>query len=150
MSVLVINDVPIECINQAAVKYHVPATVIISVLKIENGHVGDANLNSNGTLDYGPMQINTVWLRQLRTYGYTAQRIQYDPCVNVEVGAWILGRNIAEGKNLWQGIGDYHSHQSRLNAHYRNKVNGLYRILTRYLNATPRFAGQDYAVNSEG
>jgi hypothetical protein len=157
MSVLVINDVPIECINHAAVKYHVPATVIISVLKTENGHVGDANVNTNGTVDYGPMQINTIWLKQLRPYGYTAQSIQYDPCVNVEVGAWILGRNIADGKSLWEGIGDYHSHQARLNHHYRNKVNDLYSVLTQYLNSGVRppprqpSIGQfnDYASNAD-
>ena len=64
MSVLFIHGVPIECINTAAIQYYVPAKIIISVLTIENGRVGEANPNQNGTYDYGPMQINTIWLEQ--------------------------------------------------------------------------------------
>ncbi len=63
---LAINDVPIQCIQQAAVQYQVPAALIISVLKTENGRNGMANKNKNGTYDYGSMQINDVWLKKLR------------------------------------------------------------------------------------
>ncbi len=61
ISALQVHDVPIECINQAAITYHVPATLILSVLAIENGTAGLASLNKNGTIDYGPMQINSIW-----------------------------------------------------------------------------------------
>src|SRR6478609_4211666 len=48
-SALVIHGVPIECINQAAVTYFVPAKIIIAVLATERGKVGMAKPNSNGT-----------------------------------------------------------------------------------------------------
>src|SRR5882762_4685919 len=95
ISALEIHDVPIECINQAAIVYHVPATLILSVLAVEGGRVGLVSVNKNGSVDYGPMQINSVWLSKLRPYGYTANRLQYDPCANVMVGTWILAQNIA-------------------------------------------------------
>ncbi len=73
VSALVIHGVPIECINEAAVTYSVPASLIISVLSVEGGEVGMASPNSNGTFDYGPMQINTIWLDKIRPYGITRQ-----------------------------------------------------------------------------
>lgn len=45
---LYINDVPIECVNQAAIVYHVPATLLISILKVENGRAGMARKNTRG------------------------------------------------------------------------------------------------------
>lgn len=119
---LFIHGVPIECINQAAIAYYVPAKTIISVLLTEGGNVGTASINKNGTYDYGPMQINSIWLPKIAPYGYTQQHLQYDPCLNVQVGTWILSREIAEGQDYWQGIGNYHSHTRKLNQHYQQQV----------------------------
>lgn len=128
-SALLINGVPIECIQQASRQYYVPVTMIISVIKAEAGQVGMAKLNNNGTIDYGPMQINSIWLSKIAPYGYTAHDLQYDPCSNVMVGTWILAQEIADGKNLWQGVGDYHSHTYYENAKYGNRVNAYYNWL---------------------
>jgi hypothetical protein len=89
---LLICDVPIECINQAAVAYHVPATMIVSILKTEGGRRGEASKNKNGTIDYGPMQINTCHLEELAKYGITKTDIQYNPYVNVAAGTWLLAQ----------------------------------------------------------
>lgn len=134
MSALFVNGVPIECINQAATSYYVPAALIIAVLSTEGGKVGDAIPNTNGTLDYGPMQINSIWLKKIQPYGYTREQIQYDPCVNVTVGAWILSQAIANGGNFWQGVGDYHSHTFDKNISYQYKVKEYYSYLTKFLN----------------
>jgi len=133
ISTLEIHGVPIECINQAAMVYHVPATLILSVLAIEGGRVGLASVNTNGSFDYGPMQINSIWLPKIQAYGYTKQQLQYDPCVNVTVGAWILSQNITHASTLWRGIGGYHSHTAILNYHYQTKVSEVYQLLSRYL-----------------
>jgi hypothetical protein len=132
-SALIINDVPVECINKAAIQYHIPAMIIISVLRMENGRVGDAIPNKNGTFDYGPMQINSIWLKEIKRYGYTREAIQYDPCANVAVGAWLLSRAIADDKTLWKGVGNYHSHTVDKNMTYRSKVQKIYTLLTNYL-----------------
>jgi soluble lytic murein transglycosylase-like protein len=119
---VLINDVPVICINQAAVAYHVPAPLILSIMKQENGRNGDAIRNKNGTYDLGVLQINSRWLPTLSKYGYTRKDLQFDPCKNLMAGAWILANNLAEGKSLWSGIGDYHSHTPKYNTAYRNKV----------------------------
>lgn len=133
LSGLLVNDVPIECINRAAMAYHVPATLIISILNVEGGHKGTASKNKNGTYDYGPMQINSIWLSTIKPYGYTKEMIQYNPCANVWVGSWILSRKIAESPQLWRGIANYHSCQLDKNVYYQHKVWNTYSLLMRYL-----------------
>lgn len=137
ISALVIHGVPIECINQAAIIYHVPASLILSILSVEGGDVGTASPNKNGTYDYGPMQINSIWLDKIKPYGYTKQQVQYDPCINVMVGTWILSKNIADSPDLWRGIGGYHSYTPSLNEHYQSKVWHVYALLSRYLSNPP-------------
>ncbi len=131
-----INDVPLDCINKAAILYQVPATIILSVLKQENGKNGDAIKNKNGTFDYGVMQINSTWLPRIAAYGYTREDIQYNACKNVYVGTWILGQSIAEGKDVWLGIGNYHSHTPSHNQTYRNGIYKNYKKITYTLLST--------------
>lgn len=141
ISALLIDGVPIECINQAAVTYYVPAKVIVSVLAVEGGKVGMAKRNTNGTFDYGPMQINTVWLNKIRPYGYTLEQIQNDPCANVMVGTWILSREIAYSGNFWWGVGSYHSATVPLNQAYQTKVAYAYDLLSKFLSSPPSNVG---------
>lgn len=136
----VINDVPIECINHAAVIYQVPASMIISVLKTEGGKNGLIVRNKNGTYDYGSMQINSTWLNTIKRYGYTQQDIQYNPCINVAVGAWILRQGILDGKNYWNGVGNYHSHTPSLNQNYYYKVYLYYSWLTNLLHPSINYS----------
>lgn len=126
---IAINDVPMSCINQAAIQYSVPASLIISVLKAENGHKNSATANKNGTYDYGPMQINTAWLKTLARYGYTVDDLRYNACLNVNAGTWILAKALLSNKLLWQGIGNYHSYSLLQNKMYRIKVNDLYQAI---------------------
>ena len=139
-SALLINDVPIECINQAAITYQVPANLLISILKVEGGKVGLAKLNPNGTHDYGPMQINTVWLPVIAKFGYSKEKIQYDACANMWVGAWILTQKMAEASNLWRGVANYHSHTNEKNIAYQYKVWNIYQLITRYVDSTGKSA----------
>jgi hypothetical protein len=136
-SALLIQDVPIECINQAAVAHHVPAALLVSVLKVEGGRAGMAKKNTNGSYDYGPMQINSIWLEKLGTYGYSREHIQYDPCVNMWVGAWILSQRIAASDNLWRGVASYHSYTDDKNLVYQKKVINAYNTLSRQMNGLP-------------
>lgn len=126
MAGLMINDVPAACIIQAARQYYVPVSMVIAILKAENGRVGQANPNKNGTVDYGPMQINSIWVKKVERYGYTAHDLQYDPCANVQVGAWILAQQIANGRDLWTGVADYHSHTWYENHKYGSRVSQYY------------------------
>jgi len=72
------------------------------------------------------LQINSRWLETIAPYGYTKQDLQYNPCKNVAVGAWILGLSIAEGVDAWKGVGNYHSHTPKLNEGYGKKVRAFH------------------------
>ncbi len=125
-SQLLIHDVPIECINQAAIAYQVPAKTIISVLNMEGGKKGLEHRNDNGTIDYGSMQINTIWLPTLSKYGISKEELRDDPCTNVEVGTWILSQAIADGvvnnKPYWESVAGYNSKTPKVNAKYAKLV----------------------------
>lgn len=122
---VLINDVPVDCINHAAVRYHVPAELILAVIKVEGGRNGSVSTNKNGSVDYGVMQINSLWLTQLKPYGYSAQDLQFNACKNVEAGTWILSQALSSGDSVRQGIGNYHSHTPQLNQKYHLRVTQL-------------------------
>jgi hypothetical protein len=87
---------------------------------------GKANRNTNGTYDYGPMQINTVSLNDLARFGYSIDEIKNNPCTNVWVGTWILSEKIKKSKNFWRGIGNYNSKNFPQNTNYQFKVAKVY------------------------
>lgn len=48
------------CSISAAVKYEVPANIVLAVAEKEGGKPGQWVKNTNGTHDVGPMQFNTL------------------------------------------------------------------------------------------
>lgn len=93
-------------------------------MRTENGRIGEFSLNSNGTYDMGPMQVNTVHLQDMsKDFGVgtreLAQLLAYDGCFNVAVGAWLLRRRTNEANgDFWYGIGGYHSKTPSKSAKY--------------------------------
>lgn len=127
------SDVPLQCINEAALEYKIPAKLIVTILNVERGKVGLAKRNQNGSYDLGPMQINTSWWPKLYRYGITPQKVRDDACMNVKVGSWILSKTIAESTNLLTGIGDYNSHTLHYNQAYVKQVRIRYTQLSKIL-----------------
>ena len=130
---LFVSDVSMACINNAAMEYHLPAKLIVAVLNVERGKVGMAIKNANGTYDLGPMQINTSWWPRFTRMGISTSEVRNNACTNVHVGAWILSKNIADGNDLFNGIGRYHSHTLALNEHYTQQVRLRYTELAQWL-----------------
>ena len=54
MMPVMINDVSVDCINNASIAHHIPAAIILSVMKKEGGKNGQAVRNKNGTIDWHP------------------------------------------------------------------------------------------------
>ena len=88
------------------------------------GRLGTVSKNTNGTADYGPMQINTVWATRLETqFGVTRQMITDDFCWSVRAGAYILRYEINQaGGSFWDGIGHYHSRTPQYKYQYIERV----------------------------
>ncbi|CAG4914638.1 unnamed protein product [Acidocella sp. C78] len=117
----------LRCMLLAAAVYHLPPRVLPVIARLEGGHPGLVRPDSNGTADYGLMQVNSVWLdaiaRRARLgRGETRRRLIDDPCFSIAAAAFILRADIDRAGTLMRGIGDYHSATPALNAAYRARA----------------------------
>lgn len=108
------------CSITAAVKYEVPANIVLAVAEKESGRAGQWVRNSNNTHDVGPMQFNTAYLSDLARYGITASHVEQAGCYAYDLAAWRLRMHIKNDKgDLWTKAANYHSTTPHLNAAYR-------------------------------
>lgn len=115
------------CIFAASQTYVVPPSVILGILNVEGGRIGQAVRNTNNTYDLGPMQINTIWIPELASYWGVDRKealrlVRDDACINIGVGAWILRTKMNQTGSLEQGIAHYHSATPTLGHNYKKKV----------------------------
>ncbi len=111
----VLSALAAACASAAANLYQLPQPILPILLDLEGGTVGAVSRNTNGTVDIGPMQVNSHWVPKLaRRYGVAPDvvysKLLNDECYNIHVGAWILKTEIelAQG-DFWEGVGHYHS-----------------------------------------
>jgi hypothetical protein len=123
----------VVCSIAAAVKYQIPANIVLAVAEKEAGKPGQWVRNTNGTHDVGPMQFNTAYLRDLAGYGITPDDVAAAGCYAFDLAAWRLRQHIKKDRgDLWTRAANYHSRTPQYNATYRadllvkaGKVGGL-------------------------
>jgi len=120
------------CLMIAAQQYTIPPGVLLGILQVEGGRIGQEVGNKNGSYDLGPMQINTIWLPTLSTRwkvdrSTARQWVRDDGCVNMGVAAWILRQRINQTGSLWGGIAGYHSLTPGIGSRYAGKVSAAMR-----------------------
>ena len=86
----------VVCSITAAIKYQVPANIMLAVAEKEGGSTGleNKNRNSNGTYDVGRMQFNTLYLKDLEKYGITAEDVAQPGCYSYDLAAWRIRGHI--------------------------------------------------------
>lgn len=110
------------CFEEAAQRYQIPVELLKAISTVEsNGNAGAINTNKNGSVDYGHMQINDWWLPKLEPYGITKDKL-VEPCINTNVGAWILAQSIATHGFTWKAIGAYNASTGYKRLIYARKV----------------------------
>jgi hypothetical protein len=153
--VLLLSGVParaqyLELLREVADQQGVPDSLLLAVAWVESRGVLTA-LNIQGASYYpvtwtqgatlldrhaesevlgvGVMQVEApIWGRRL---GLSAKAL-YPPQVNIPAGARILRQCIDEsGGDLWQGVGCYHSPNSRRQQQYVQRVWNAYNLLRR-------------------
>lgn len=98
-----------QCLQQAAQFHKVDYSLLRAIAEQESGFRSAAtNANTNGSVDYGLMQINSRWLPKLREWGISKQAL-FEPCVNAYVGAWILAKNFQRLGMNWTAVGAYNA-----------------------------------------
>ena len=99
----------VDCIVGAANAANLPLAALIGILATENGRVGEALLNDNGTWDIGPFQLNTIHVNELAEMGIAPEDVLRDGCANAYAAAWLLRKEYDRTGDIWQAVGAYHS-----------------------------------------
>lgn len=124
----------LACMLATAQAYHLPPRVLPSIQAVEGGYPGAIHPNSNGTEDYGVMQINSIWLSSLAAYvawrggpHVTPAQVRVllikDACFNIAMAAAILQTQwVLSNRNWVAAVGNYHSHTPDLHNAYVAQV----------------------------
>lgn len=115
------------CFQEAGQRYGVSQTLLRAIAKAEsNLNPSATNHNSNGTVDVGLMQINSIWADQLGSIWNDL----FNPCTNIMVGAWILSQCIHDYGSNWQAVGCYHSRTPAKRDAYAARVAHIFKTET--------------------
>jgi len=97
------------CYEAAGSRYGISPNLLYAISKGESSFNPIAiNYNTNGSYDYGLMQINSSWEPTLRKLGIPWGTLA-NPCTNVMVGAWVLSQCIRDYGYTWPAVGCYNS-----------------------------------------
>ncbi len=116
------------CVRVAARVNGVPPAVLLMLLQVEGGRLGEVSGNRNGTVDIGPFQVNEIWLPAVaQHWGMTVEDafpiLRDNFCGNADAAAWVLRGALADAHgDFWEGVGRYHSARSDLKAAYLRRV----------------------------
>lgn len=114
-----------DCFEEAAGYQHVNPWVLRAIAWQESRGRADAiHRNNNGTIDYGKMQINSIHLRRLSSYGISRDALM-QPCVSVYVAAWRLREMINKYGNTWAAVGAYHSETPAERDKYAHAIHAI-------------------------
>lgn len=103
------------CYDHAATRYSINPSLLRAIAHVESGGNPKAlSRNSDGSEDIGLMQINSVWLPKLASFGIRRKDL-LDPCTSIQVGAWVLSLNVRRYGETWRAVGAYNSgrHEKR-------------------------------------
>jgi Transglycosylase SLT domain len=118
----------VACMALVASLYNLPPRVLPSIHGVEGGRPGVVHVNTDGSQDYGVMQVNSRWLPALSRYtrlpaDSVREQLVDRPCFNIAAAGLILRTYLNEAHgNLMQAVGDYHSHTPVLNRSYQEQV----------------------------
>ncbi len=113
-----------DCVDAAAAYHHVNPVVLRAIAYVESRGQNLVGVNRNGTVDMGPMQINSIHLATLAKHGVSKDDLM-EPCRNVFVGAWHLRRMMNKYGNTWEAVGAYHNASPDKRDAYSRKIQAV-------------------------
>ena len=122
------------CFEEAGSTYGISPQLLWSIARVESNFNPHAiNWNSNGTYDFGVMQINSTWCPII---GRELWSRLADPCTNVYVGAWVLSQCVQRHGYTWEAVGCYNASSKIKRIRYARKIYDVIRkeIQTSYKN----------------
>lgn len=138
------NAQALDCFDYAAAHQGVNAGILRAIAIQETGRCSPTTIakNTNGSIDIGCMQINSVHFKELAGYGISQSDLM-NQCNNIFVGAWQYKKMVLRYGNTWTAVGAYNSETQK----YRDKyAMSVYRIFTKYhLDRTESVSGKPTA-----
>ena len=121
-----------NCWEAAAKRYGVDAWLLYAIAQQESSLNPRAfNRNKDGTFDIGLMQINSSHLAQLASFGIRAEHL-WEPCFNIQIGAWVLADSIRQFGPNWNAVGGYNVGNGKKKGHAEKRADYARRVYLRY------------------
>ena len=130
------------CFDAAGAKYHIDPLLIQAIATGESSlRPGITNVNRDKktgralSTDYGLMQVNSSHIPALMAQGVirSPQDLLTRPCLNVQIGTWMLAKHFQVCGISWNCLGSYNAgfrqdrHETRES--YANRIYAIYRRL---------------------
>ena len=110
----------VVCSIAAAIKYEIPANILLAIAEKESGKPEQWVRNKNGTHDVSAMQFNTSYLKDLSQYGIEPTHVAEPGCYAYDLAAWRVRLHIKHDQgDIWTKAANYHSRTPKINAKYR-------------------------------
>ena len=115
------------CFQEAGEAYGVSPFLLQAIVVVESqGDAGAIHHNSDGSYDFGLMQVNSYWAKP---WGLDAWGMLGDPCANVYAGAYVVAGCIRRYGQTWEAVGCYNARSTRKKIDYARKVKSVYERL---------------------
>jgi len=119
----------VACWNEASLRYGVSADLLYAIARVESNlnpkAVNRTHGQRTGSYDIGLMQINSRHLSTLSRHGIREIDL-FEPCTNIQVGAWLLSDLFSRLGATWDTVGAYNAACSQFKGEACTKARAQY------------------------
>lgn len=129
------------CFDAAGARYQIDPRLLRAIAEQESGLKPTAinvNRDNNGKIvshDYGIMQVNSKHIPVLVHMGVLSSKddLLNNPCLNIQIGAWILAKHLQVCGVSWRCLGTYNAGFNDTEIQEQRRMKYARLIYSRYL-----------------